>query len=740
MAARWRQDHEIPAGCWRRATRERRPGVRGGIGGLALALLGACGARSELVDDAAEGRRIGQAGSPARGGGGRPGHGSGGSLASGGTRAIPFGGSGSTSIPGGGGGTAADGTNAGVPAQGAGAGFAAGAAAGGVAPEGGDGPAAAGGSGAHGGGGGPGGWAGEPTPVAGGGGGDAGAAGQSAVRSLTIEPDALADARLGRAYAAHLSARGGSNDGYRFALGGGTLPLGLILGADGAVAGTPSEAGDFAFMVTVTDAFGAQVSEQVTLHVDRTRWMYAAAFPSSASSQVLILIQDLLNEGSPIVTLDAWTRGGRGFSPDGRWLYYDHRRDTMTEIFVIDTSGDKLGDPISLGEVTGSPSCSWSPDSTQLACAAYATTEVRIMVFDPSRSGTAPVEYLAAAGRPPSWVGDRTFAYTDLAEEIQLVDMSDAAIEPPAATGVLGKLHQVGTGGDRAVVERVPEDTTTIEWGLMDLATFAHGALPVHDGWVFSPSLEAAVAADFGASAAEPATYFYYALDGIRAELLGTREVAEPENSYRSGSPSGKFAGKRFFELRNGIPAVTAFDAADLTTILYADELPEVDELTASPDGRWLAFRRAGALPNDPDAGTWWIARVLDDSIEPATALEPTAVGAYLRFSPDSSKVIVVGHDTYGAQDVAQPAMLHDLSSPSGIAQHPLALPYDRSIAGWSSDSSYVGFLGTDPLRSARALYVVDALDPGLAPRLVLSCSSNPASLPGCPMGFGFQP
>jgi hypothetical protein len=71
---------------------------------------------------------------------------------------------------------------------------------------------------------------------------------------------------VGVAIDASLSATGGTGT-YAWALGGGTLPTGLTLGADGTITGTPSTSGKFSFVAQATDTEGRTATLTVPLTV-----------------------------------------------------------------------------------------------------------------------------------------------------------------------------------------------------------------------------------------------------------------------------------------------------------------------------------------------------------------------------------------------------------------------------------------------------------------------------------------
>jgi len=73
-----------------------------------------------------------------------------------------------------------------------------------------------------------------------------------AAPTLAIAPTTLPAGRVGTAYAQNVTASGGTAP-YRFAVTAGALPGGVTLAADGALSGTPTSAGSFAFTITATD-------------------------------------------------------------------------------------------------------------------------------------------------------------------------------------------------------------------------------------------------------------------------------------------------------------------------------------------------------------------------------------------------------------------------------------------------------------------------------------------------------
>lgn len=84
--------------------------------------------------------------------------------------------------------------------------------------------------------------------------------------TISITPATLPGATAGAAYSQTLSASGGVAP-YAFAIASGALPAGLVLSADGTVAGTPTAAGSFNVDITATDANGQSITQPYALVV-----------------------------------------------------------------------------------------------------------------------------------------------------------------------------------------------------------------------------------------------------------------------------------------------------------------------------------------------------------------------------------------------------------------------------------------------------------------------------------------
>ncbi|PXV59883.1 Putative Ig domain-containing protein [Dyella jiangningensis] len=83
---------------------------------------------------------------------------------------------------------------------------------------------------------------------------------------ITVSPGALSAVQTGVAFHQQLSASGG-NGSYTFTVSAGSLPTGLSLSSSGALTGTPTAAGSYAFSISAKDSLGFSGTQSFTVSV-----------------------------------------------------------------------------------------------------------------------------------------------------------------------------------------------------------------------------------------------------------------------------------------------------------------------------------------------------------------------------------------------------------------------------------------------------------------------------------------
>lgn len=91
--------------------------------------------------------------------------------------------------------------------------------------------------------------------------------------TVTITPASLANGFVGTSYSQTVTATGGTSP-YSFSVSVGTLPAGLALSSAGALTGTPTTSGNFAFTIKGTDANGCMGMQSYTIIVSGNGLMF----------------------------------------------------------------------------------------------------------------------------------------------------------------------------------------------------------------------------------------------------------------------------------------------------------------------------------------------------------------------------------------------------------------------------------------------------------------------------------
>ena len=199
--------------------------------------------------------------------------------------------------------------------------------------------------------------------------------------SLSLTTSTLPAAIGSAAYAQTLAASGGSAP-YRFAVSSGALPPGLVLASDGSLGGTPTQAGSFAFAITVTDSS-------------------TGTGPFSASQGYTLVV------GAPVLTVDPLpvATGGQAYR-----VQLSAQGGAAPYAFSVGTGTLPPGLVLSAsGEVSGIPTAAGSYDfSLQVVDAnGFSSTQAFNQVVD---AGSQLIQAFVATPAAPVFAPGGTFA------------------------------------------------------------------------------------------------------------------------------------------------------------------------------------------------------------------------------------------------------------------------------------------------------------------------------------------
>ncbi len=199
--------------------------------------------------------------------------------------------------------------------------------------------------------------------------------------SLSLTTPALPAATGSAAYAQTLAASGGSAP-YRYAVSSGALPPGLVLASDGSLGGTPTQAGSFAFAITVTDSS-------------------TGTGPFSASQGYVLVV------GAPVLSVDPLpvATGGQDYR-----VQLSAQGGAAPYAFSVGTGTLPPGLVLSAsGEVSGIPTAAGSYDfSLQVVDAnGFSSTQAFNQVVD---AGSQLIQAFVATPAAPVFAPGGTFA------------------------------------------------------------------------------------------------------------------------------------------------------------------------------------------------------------------------------------------------------------------------------------------------------------------------------------------
>lgn len=559
--------------------------------------------------------------------------------------------------------------------------------------------------------------------------GQAGEGGNGSIAAtLTLSPTSLPAARLKREYRAQLAAYGGLEP-YAYSIETGQLPPGMTLESDGRLHGSPIEDGDFEVRIRATDAESSTVEATFELSVTRVRWLATQTFPSSASTQTLLSLTDLLEPDAETTRIESQSAHGIAFSPDGRWLIYNSFR-SLEEVdwYAVDTAAATPSERTFLLTNAYMSGCSWAPDGSKLVCHEPSDGAGELVYFDATGSEMGSAQPLTSANRF-HWVDGNTLVAASDSGPYSRMSWDAGVPSEPVPLGVSGlAIVRQSSDGRRAIATADGSDGA--QRLLLDLQTGESSPLPESPALTFSDDFAVAVSLEPSEQDPDIATYSFYSVSGLSWSLVG-ETVATHHVKYAPGRLP--LEGHRLVLVKGSQVSVAVIDESGFDELVVPGDFGEVRSVAQSSTGRWLYIetgqRNAFGTLFLPETIEHWLSRV--EVEEPARLLAAEFVSGSPAFSPDGQYFRLNGYDSYS--DVAVPFYLFDLRDPEQTQDHVLDIPLSWAETNWSSDSSFVTFLGGSPTLTKRILFAVDVLAPAAPPRTIFECSSNPAPLPGCP-------
>jgi hypothetical protein len=557
--------------------------------------------------------------------------------------------------------------------------------------------------------------------------GDAGAGAEQG--TIVISPDTVPDGRLNRAYRVQFAARGGVEP-YSFSVGGGELPAGLEIQSDGQLIGVPTEIGAYNLTVSVEDAEGSTGSADYVFGVNRSEWLAVNSFPSTASTQTLLSLANLTDINSELIRIENESASFATFSPNGRYLiYHSFRSMDAVDWYIVDTDS---AEPKKRYLVTNryGQSCVWAPDSRKLGCPEHTGQSSQVVYFDTGGHELGPRVVLATGDRL-AWAGSDNLIYALGDGEYARIPFDGGLPGEAQPLGVSGLIERQSSDGGRAVVIVNGYNATKY---LADLTMGGSVELPTNPELTFSDDFTVAVSLDPSEEDPGLATYSIYSVSGLRLSLL-SEGIATYDEGY---TVSPRLFGNRLVVVKGSQVGVLVIDETGVDSLVVPGDFEDVRAVELDPTGRWLYFE-TGQRPNrqfDPATTQHWLTRIDDES--PPELIGSGFLGNSPAFSIDGKRFKYHGYQPYS--DEAVPFLLLDLSDPEQLQKNTLDIPLNWAESQWSPDGTLLSFIGGTAARDARPLLVVDATAPTVAPRTILTCSDNPAPLPGCPNGAAFQP
>ncbi len=484
----------------------------------------------------------------------------------------------------------------------------------------------------------------------------------------------------------------------------------------------------------------------------RSPWLMSTSFLSSTSTSTAITLLDLDDPNAQPITLGGGSAHlepdwGDGFSPDGRWILY-RVYDTPNYDLYLTRVGANAGTPTPLGTNAVQNPCHWAPDSQRLACilGSIATDAgTQLVYFDTSGESVGPKITVGPGERDLTFVDADTLVYGSSTDDFSRIRWQDGTLGMPETLHVGGGLivqrSPDGTRGFLKITDTGTSVGATTGATLVDFTTAATTAVDAHLAFSLAPSFTSGFA-DKADPATDPAStdYLYYAIDDVSINPVGTDAMEGPA---RAANPALAFAGRTLVRMRGDRLLVANITDTGVSEALVPGDYQNVNVFALDPTGQFLYF---GSWTYDPNSitgepleasGQLWLSRLGSSGPETPQLVGSGFAGSTATFSPNGRFLLVSPMDDQ--YPTALPFLLFDLTT-SKLEPTTLDIPFDWAFVNWSPDSTRISLIGGDPATQQRSEYVVDALAPNAAPRLIMSCPPPNSSTLTCASSADFQP
>jgi hypothetical protein len=488
--------------------------------------------------------------------------------------------------------------------------------------------------------------------------------------------------------------------------------------------------------------------------VTHGRWLASETFVSSSSTQTELSLVDLSDPNADPIVLDSTAGSINAFSNDGRWLLYNHfRGNQLTELYLVDLTGDLPLEPQLVLTTGSSMPCRWAQDSSRVACIEDpSSTDAigNVVAFDTSGATPGPRvligSVLPQSAEAPTG-GERELAFLDKdnlvysygANDFARVTWKDQTPSAPTQLGLGGGTIVQQSPDGRLVVKRInpnyPLGTVLVDVRLGQATVLdSSSALGVSGDFEAGYGIRAPAAGESGSG-----TYLYDWVSGTQLTEVGQEPVVPGRGTFTF---AGTFVGHTLVRTKGDQVVVVDISASGFTEQVVPGAYSSVNDLELDPTGTWLYIGTSELdAQQHPIVSSidHWLSHITASGPSEAQSVAQGYAAGRVTFSPNGHWLMLSGYDS--TLTTVGTFQLFDLADPAQIKTYTIDLPFSWADVGWSDDSRYLSFIGGEIEGQSRPLYVVDASAPTQAPRLITTCGSGSLSpTPACPALAAFQP